>query len=140
MAFSHFTSELAFLFISSDLRIGAHLAHQSACSLLRLNILPSKRYLIGKPVSLSWKASASKAENIMLNSLGAVTQPCLTPFVTPKGYPKGFREPSVILHTCLHVIMKLPHHCCESTIAVNLGGKPNLAMIFQSRSRLTVSI
>ena len=60
----------------------AHLAHQFVpkfCNLLRLNILPSKRYLIGKPVSLSLKASMSMAENIMLNSTGAIIQPCLTP-------------------------------------------------------------
>ena len=49
------------------------------------------------------------------NSAGALFDPIR--------YLKGFREISIILHTCLHV-MKLPHRCYE------LGGQPNLAMIF----------
>ena len=56
-----------------------------ACNLLRLKSFPSKRYLIGIPLSPSWKASVSMAENIMLNSVEASTQPCLTPFVTGNG-------------------------------------------------------
>ena len=62
-----------------------------ACKLLRLNSLPSKRYLIGKPASQSWKASVSMVENIMLNSVGASTQPCLTPF--------GPRQANLVLIT-----------------------------------------
>ena len=42
----------------------------------------SNWYLIGKPVSLSLKALMSMSENIMLSSVDAITQPCLTPFVT----------------------------------------------------------
>ena len=53
-----------------------------ACSLLRLNSLPSVRYRMSKPGLASRKASVSIAENIMLNSVGARTQPCFTPFVT----------------------------------------------------------
>ena len=56
-----------------------------ACNLLRLKHFPSKRYLIGIPLSPSWKASVSMAENIMLNSVEAITQPCLTPFATGNG-------------------------------------------------------
>ena len=50
-------------------------------------------------------------ENIMLNSVGAITQPCLTPFVTSKGSE----------HFCTRA--------CMPEIAANLGGQPNLAMI-----------
>ena len=56
-----------------------------AYNLLRLNSFPSKRYLIGTPLSPTWKASVSMAENIMLNSVEASTQPCLTPFVSGNG-------------------------------------------------------
>ena len=56
-----------------------------ACSLLRLNSLPSVRYRMSKPGLASRKASVCIAENIMLNSVGARTQPCFTPFVTGKG-------------------------------------------------------
>ena len=50
-----------------------------ACNLLRYKSFPSKRYLIGIPLSPSWKASVSMVESIMLNSVEASTQPCLTP-------------------------------------------------------------
>ena len=56
-----------------------------ACNLLRLKSFPSKRYLRGIPLSPSLKASVSMAENIMLNSVEASTQPCLSPFVTGNG-------------------------------------------------------
>ena len=49
-----------------------------AWSLHRLKRLPSVRYRIEIPSSLSWKASVSMTANIMLNSLGASTQACLT--------------------------------------------------------------
>ena len=56
-----------------------------ACNLLKFKNFPSKRYLIGIPFSPSCKASVSIAENIMLNSVEASTQPCLTLFVTGNG-------------------------------------------------------
>ena len=56
-----------------------------ACNLLRLKSFTSKQYLIGIPLSPSWKASVSMAKNIMLNSVEASTRPCLTPFVTRNG-------------------------------------------------------
>ena len=40
---------------------------------------------MGIPSLLSLKASASMAENIMLNKVGAKTHPCLTPLVTRIG-------------------------------------------------------
>ena len=52
------------------------------CNLLRLKSFPSKRYLIGIPLSPSWKASGDMAENITLKNVGTSTQPCLTLFVT----------------------------------------------------------
>ena len=69
----------------------------------------------------------SMAESIMLNSVDAITQPCLTPFVTSKG---SENSPSFYTRACMP--------SCR-TIAMNLGGQPNLAIIFQSPSRLTVS-
>ena len=36
-------------------------------------------------------------------------------------YIKRFKEFSIILHTCLHVILKLPHHCYESGWTAKLG-------------------
>ena len=46
---------------------------------------PSKRHLMPIPVSESAKASVSMAENMRLNSVGARTQPCLTPLDTENG-------------------------------------------------------
>ena len=99
-----------------------------ACNLLRLKSFPSKWYLIGIPLSPPWKASVSMAENIMLNSVEARTQPCLNPFVTGNG-----SENAVIL-TLASI---LSWNCL--TIAMNLAGQPNFAIILQSPSWLTVS-
>ena len=52
-----------------------------ACNHLSLRSFPSKQYLIG----ISWKASMSLAENIMLYRVGASTQPSLKPFGTGNG-------------------------------------------------------
>ena len=87
-----------------------------ACNLLRLNSFPSKRYLIGIPLSPSWKASVSMAENIMLNSDEASTQPCLTPFVTGNG-----SENSLSFWT----LASIPSWNYR-TIAMNLAGQPKL--------------
>ena len=51
-------------------------------------------------------------EENVLNNVGAITQPFLTPFV---------RELSTILHTWLHAIMILPHHCYESEWTAKFG-------------------
>ena len=56
----------------------------TACSLLGLNNFPSVLNLMLMPGLQPQKASVSIAENIMLNSIGARTQPCLTPLVTEK--------------------------------------------------------
>ena len=53
-----------------------------AFSLLRLKTEPSIRCLMPMPMSVSAKASVNIAENIRLNSVGARTQPCFTPFDT----------------------------------------------------------
>ena len=74
-----------------------------ACNLLRLKSFPSERYLIGIPLSPSWKASVSMAENIMLNSVEASTQPLC--------HREWIRKLTVILDPCKHTIMELPHHC-----------------------------
>ena len=91
------------------------------CNLLRLKSFPSKRYLIGIPLSPSWKASVSMAENIMLKSVEASTQPCLTPFVTGNGSensPSFWPLASISSWNC-------------RTIAMNLAGQLNFAIIFQ---------
>ena len=41
-------------------------------------------WMMSIPSSLSRKASVSMAENMMLKSVGAGTQPCFTPLVTEK--------------------------------------------------------
>ena len=53
-----------------------------ALSLLRLKTEPSRRYLIPMPISVSAKASVNMAKNIRINRVGAMTQPCFTPFDT----------------------------------------------------------
>ena len=73
-----------------------------ACNLLRLKSFPSKRYLIGIPLSLSLKAAVSMAENTMLNRAGTSTQPCLTPFVTGNG---SENSPSFSSWNCLTIAM-----------------------------------
>ena len=67
----------------------------------------------------------SMADNIMPNSVGTITKPCLT-----LCHLKWFRELSITLTAKPHSIMKLLHR----TIAMKLCGQPNLAMIFQSPS------
>ena len=66
-----------------------------ACSLLRLNSLPSVLYRMAVPGLASRKASVSIAENIKLSSVEARRQPCLIPFVTGKGV-----EDSLSSRTC----------------------------------------
>ena len=65
----------------------------------------------------------------MLNSVEASRQPCLTPFVTGNG---SENSPS------FWTLASIPSWNCR-TIAMNLAGQPNFAIIFQSPSRLTVS-
>ena len=87
---------------------------------LNLMLVPGSHFL---------KASVSIAENTMLNSVGARTQPCLTPLVTGKA-----SEDSLSSRT--RAIMP---SWIWRTIAMNVLGQPNFSMIFQSPSRLTVS-
>ena len=92
-------------------------------TLPRLKSFPSKRYLIGIPLSPSWKAAVSMAENIMLNRVKASTQPCLASFVTGNGsenLPSFWTRASIPSWNCL-------------TIAMTLVGQPNFAIIFHSR-------
>ena len=65
----------------------------------------------------------------MLNSVEASTQPCLTPFVTGKG---SENSPS------FWTLASIPLWNCR-TIAMNLAGQPNFAIIFQSPLRLAMS-
>ena len=87
-----------------------------ACNLLRLKSFPSKRYLIGIPLSPFWKASVSMTENIMLNTVEASTQPCLTPFVTGNGSDNS---------SSFWTLASIPSWNCR-TIAMNLAGQPTL--------------
>ena len=100
-----------------------------ACNRLRLKSFPSKRYIKGLPLSPSWKATVSMAENIMLNRDGVRKQPCLAPFVTGNGSensPSFWTRASIPSWNCL-------------SIAMNLVGQPNFAIIFQRPAWLTVS-
>ena len=90
----------------------------TACRRWGLNRFSSHLHLMGMPGEVSLKASVSIAENIRLNSMGARTQPCFTPFVTGNG-SEAF--PS------------------SSTRAIIPSGQPNLDMTFHSPSLLTVS-
>lgn len=70
-----------------------------AYNLRRLKSLPPVLNLILMVVSSSpQKASDRMAENIMLNSVGASTQPCWTPLVTRKGSVDG----PVLKQACHH--------------------------------------
>ena len=98
-------------------------------SLLRLNRQPSVRCLMSSPSLLSLKASVSMDENMRLNSVGARTQTCLTPFVTGKGLEAS---PFSWTQACM------PYWKCL-TIAINLFGQPYLAIILHRPSLQTVS-
>ena len=101
------------------------------CSLRGLKSFLSVGYRKPTPMSPSQRASVSMAENIMLNRVGASTQPCLTPLVTGNGW-----EYSPLSSTLAFV----PSWNCR-TIVMNLGGggHPKLAMIFHSPSWQTMS-
>ena len=62
-----------------------------------LNTFPSVRNRMSAPKSLSWNASLSMAENTNVNNSGAITQPCLVPFVTENG-----SDVSLILYSGHH--------------------------------------
>ena len=94
-----------------------------------LNSFPSHLYLIGMPGEVSLKASIRIAENNRLNSVGARTQPCFTPFFTGNGseaFPSSSTRAMIPSWNCL-------------TIFTSLSGQPNLDMIFHNPSLLTVS-
>ena len=94
------------------------------CNLLRLKSFPSKRYLLDISLSPSWKASVSMAENIMLNSVVASTQPCLTPFVTGNG---SENSPS------FWTLASIPSWNWH-TIAMNLAEHPNSLTTYCGKS------
>ncbi len=87
---------------------------------MNLMLMPSSDFL---------KASDNMAENIRLNSVGARTQPCLTPLATGKA-SEG--SPSSRTRTIMPSWNWRP-------IAENILGQPNFHMIFHSTSWLTVS-
>ena len=93
----------------------------TARNLLGLNNFQSVLYIVGMPGS-SARAFVSMAENTMLNSVGASTQPCFTSLVTAKSL-----DMSPLSNTG-------PHE-----IDVDLDGQPNLVLIFHRPSLLTVS-
>ena len=61
----------------------------TTCRRLRLNSFLSDLCLILMPASQSLNASVGIEENIKLNSLGARTQPCLTPGKDSDGSPSS---------------------------------------------------
>ena len=70
---------------------------------LRLKSFPSVRYLMLTPGSSSVNALVNMAENIMLNRVGANTQPCLTTLHTGKS--GGYL--TIVLYPSHHAIIKL---------------------------------
>ena len=100
-----------------------------ACNLLRLKSFQSKRYLKSITLSPSWKTPVIMGRNIMLNSVGASSQPYLTPLVTKIG---SNNSPSFWNRE------RIPSWNCR-IIAMNLTGQSNFVVIFQSPSRLTES-
>ena len=78
-----------------------------ACSLLKLNSLPSVRYRMFMPGLTSRKASVSIAENIMLNSVGAKKNAALFYSVCDR---EGRGRFSVVKNLCLHSTVKLSDH------------------------------
>ena len=101
-----------------------------ACNLVRLKSFPPKWYLIGIPLSPSWKTFVSMTENIMLYSVEASTQLALLNFIWHR---KWIRKLAIILDPCKHTIVELPHHCYE------FGRTAKVCHIFQSPSWMTVS-
>ena len=101
----------------------------AASSLLGLNSFPPVLNVMLMPGLLSLKASVIIAESIRLNSVGARTQPCLTPLVTGKA-SEG--SPSSITQAIM------PSQNWRTT-TMNVLGQPNFPMIFQSLCGLTVS-
>ena len=77
---------------------------------------PSILYLMSVPSSRSLKASNSKGESIMLNSVGARTQPCSTPLVvaTHKVMQVTSKKEVKCLSNCVE------HTYCTKTQAVIL--------------------
>ena len=101
----------------------------TTCRRLRLNSFRSDLCLILMPASQSLDASVSIAENIKLNSVGARTQPCVTPLETGKD---SDGSPSSRTRACMPSLN-------WRTMVMNLWGQPNLLMIFHNPSLLTVS-
>ena len=99
-----------------------------ACSLLRSNRFPSELKHSLMESSWSENVSNSTAVNNMLNCVRASTHPCLTPSVTGKASDDWL---SLRTHTS---ILSWSEH----TRVMNLGGQPNLDMIFQRPSQQTV--
>ena len=90
-------------------------------NLLRLKSFPSKRYHCHHPRTQLWAWQRTSC----YNRVAASTQPCLTPFVTGNG---SENSPS----------WNMPSWNCL-TIAMNLEGQSNFAIIFQRPSQLIVS-
>ena len=100
-----------------------------ACRGQRLKSLPSHRYVIEMPDELSLNASVSIAQNTRLNSAGAKTHPCFTPFVTWK---------SSELLPSLSTLATMPSEK-RLIIYTNFSGQPNFAKIFHNPFLLTES-
>ena len=78
--------------------------------------LPSKRYLIGKPASTSWKSICEHSRKHHAEQCWCHN----TAMFDSVSHRKWFRVLSIILNACLHVVMKLPHHCYVSGWTTNL--------------------
>ena len=71
-----------------------------------------------------WKTSVTVLKSIHKHGRKHHAEQCWcqnTALFDPICYFKWFRELSIILHMCLHAIMKLPHHSYESGWTAKLG-------------------
>ncbi len=114
----------------SSSRISSSMVFVWACRRLRLNTLPSrwKRMYMQSALSRSSVVCWSIILNKMVNSVGARTQPCFTPFTIGKGCER--------LLLCL-----TPSWPSWSWMIIvrNFSWQPSFSRIFQSPCLLTVS-
>ena len=115
-----------------------------AWSLLKLKTEPSMQYRMLVPLSEALNASNSIAENMILKKSGGQDTSLLNPICDGKGY----RAFSLVLHSCMHAVMKLSNDsdeffgaaifCHDSPKAVSVDHVKCLGQINISRGKVSV--
>ena len=91
---------------------------------LSFGLQPSRVEYIAIKTVPDWKISVTVLKSTHEHGRKHHAEQCWchnTDLFDPICYLKGFRELSIILYTCLHAIMELPHHCYESGWTAKLG-------------------